>query len=65
MQIKLLKRVLVEDHHVESTPKDTVVDLDDAKAKEFIELGLAEATKKAPAPANKMAAEPVNKSKGK
>lgn len=45
------------------TRKDTVVDMDDTKAKEFIANGLAEQVeaKKAPEPMNKKAPDPRNK----
>lgn len=73
MKIKLLRSVLVEDADVTPTRNGTVVDIDASKAREFVALGLAEelnspadddaSVKKAPEPANKMAAVPVNKAK--
>ena len=64
MHIKLLKHVLVDDADNMPTRKDTVVEMDDTKAKEFIANGLAEQVdaKKAPEPLNKKAPEPKNKS---
>ena len=64
MHIKLTKSVLVGDADVIPTPKNTVVEMDDNKAKEFIASGLAEQieAKKAPEPMNKKAPEPKNKS---
>ena len=64
MHIKLIKSVLVDDSDVLATPKNTVLEMDDTKAKEFIALGLAEKTeaKKAPEPMNKKMPEPKNKS---
>lgn len=66
MKIKLTRHVLVEDTDVMPTRKDTVVDVDDVKAKEFVALGLAvePEAKKAPEPENKKAAEPANKAAG-
>jgi len=70
MKIKLLRSVLVGDADTAVTSGGTVVELDSAKAKEFVELGLAKEVadgkteaKKAPEPENKMAAAPANKSK--
>ena len=64
MQVKLIKTVLVGDADVIPTRKDTVVDIDDSKAKDFIAHGLAEQVeaKKAFEPLNKKAPEPKNKS---
>ena len=63
MHIKLIKSVLVGDADVMPTPKGTVIEMDDSKAKEFIAHGLAEKSeaKKAPEPMNKKAPEPRNK----
>lgn len=65
MKVKLLKDVLVGDADVQPTLKNTVVDLDDSTAKDFIAAGLAEATKSMPEPKNKAMPEPENKSKKK
>ena len=63
MEVKLIRSVLVGDADVMPTRGGTIVNLEDAKAREFIVLGLAEEvkTKKAPELANKKAAEPENK----
>ncbi|WP_295379567.1 hypothetical protein [uncultured Pseudacidovorax sp.] len=51
MQVKLKRSVLVGDADVFPTRGGTVVDLDHAKAKEFIAAGLAEAVEpSAPSP---------------
>ena len=64
MRIKLIKSVLVGDAEVIATPKGTLIDMDDSRAKEFIAHGLAVQVevKKAPEPLNKKAPEPKNKS---
>lgn len=63
MQIKLKRSVLVGDADVMPTPGGTVVEMDAAKAREFVAAGLADevGAKKAPASENKMATEPENK----
>lgn len=69
MKIKLLREVLVGPSDVTPTRGGTVVEMDDATAKEFIALGLAEedgknSEKSVPAaPKNKMAPAAVNKTK--
>lgn len=65
MRVKLIRSVLVGDADVFPTRGGTEVELDDAKAKEFIAAGLAEElqAKKAPEPENKKAPEPTNKAK--
>lgn len=65
MKVKLIRSVLVGDADVFPTSGGTEVELDDAKAKEFIAHGLAEevVTKKAAKPENKMAKEASNKGK--
>ncbi len=65
MKVRLIRSVLVGDADVFPTRGGTEVDLDDAKAREFVALGLADPidAKKAPEPENKKAPEPANKAK--
>lgn len=65
MKVKLTRSVLLGDSDVSPTRGGTEVEMDDAKAKEFISLGLATEVggKKAAEPENKMAKEPANKAK--
>lgn len=65
MKVKLIRSVLVGDADVFPTPGGSEIDMDDAKAKEFIANGLAEeaGAKKAPAVENKKASEPANKAR--
>lgn len=70
MKVKLTRRVLVNSvDNVQPQPVGTVVEVDDAEAKEMIANGIAEESsakvtpeaKQAQDPANKMAPDPANK----
>lgn len=65
MEVKLIRSVLVGDADIFPTTGGSVVNLEDTKAREFINAGLAEPAaldaKKAPEPANKKAPDPTNK----
>lgn len=65
MRVKLIRSVLVGDADVFPTRGGTELDMDEAKAKEFVAHGLAEVVdvKTAPAPQNKMAPAARNKAK--
>lgn len=67
MKIKLLRSVLVGDADVTPTTGGTELDMEEAKAREFIALGLADeaGVKKSAPHSNKMEPEPDNKGKRK
>lgn len=70
MKIKLLREVLIGASDVTPARGGTVVEMDEASAKEFIALGLAEEEGKGSSKAvdaaakNKMVAAPKNKARG-